>query len=93
VVDQSAWRLKGRRMCTPFVTSDRKPEASDCPALAAFDIKADRKSKFSVLLLAIAAVCRAITNVRLRSELTKGCTSRRLDRRTSNSASFQSDRI
>src|SRR5271168_3970545 len=58
----------------PFVNSDRKREPSDYPALAAFDIKVDRKSKFPVLLLAIATVCRTIANARLRSELTKGCT-------------------
>ena len=45
------------------------------PALAAFDIKVDRKSKFPVLLLATATVCRTIANARLRSELTKGCIS------------------
>jgi hypothetical protein len=56
----------------PFVNSDRKPEPSYYPALAAFDIKVDRKSKFPVLLLAIATVCRTIANARLRSELTKG---------------------
>jgi hypothetical protein len=50
----------------------KKPEPSDYPALAAFDIKVDRKSKFQVLLLAIATVCRTIANARLQSELTKG---------------------
>src|SRR5271156_5012606 len=59
----------------PFVNSDRKREPSDYPALAAFDIKVDRKSKFPALLLAIATVCRTIANARLRSELTKGCIS------------------
>src|SRR5271154_7603719 len=58
----------------PFVNADRKREPSDYPALAAFDIKVDRKSKFPVLLLAIATFCRTIANARLRSELTKGCT-------------------
>jgi hypothetical protein len=57
----------------PFVNSDSKPEPSYYPALAAFDIKVDRKSKFPVLLLAIATVCQTIANARLRSELTKGC--------------------
>jgi hypothetical protein len=56
----------------PFVRSDSKPEPSDYPALAAFDIKGDRKSKFPVLLLAIATVCRTIANARLQSELIKG---------------------
>jgi hypothetical protein len=58
----------------PFVRSDSKPEPSDYPALAAFDTKVDRKSKFPVLLLAIATVCRTIANAHLQSELTKGCT-------------------
>src|SRR5271170_4199593 len=58
---------------TPFVRSDRKPEPSYYPALAAFDIKVDRKSRFPVLLLAVATVRRTIANARLRSELTKGC--------------------
>jgi hypothetical protein len=37
--------------------ADRKPEPLDYLILAAFDIKVDRKSKFPVLLLAIATVC------------------------------------
>jgi hypothetical protein len=57
----------------PLVSSDRKPEPSYYPALAASDIKVDRKSKSSVLLLAIATVYRTIANARLRLELTKGC--------------------
>jgi hypothetical protein len=57
----------------PFVRSDSKPEPSDYPALAAFDIKVDRKSKFPALLLAIATVRQTITNAPLQSELTKGC--------------------
>jgi hypothetical protein len=40
------------------------------PALAAFDIKVDRKSKFLVLLLAIATTCWTVANAHLRSELT-----------------------
>jgi hypothetical protein len=60
---------------TPQVNSDRKLEPSHYPALAAFDIKVDRKSKFSVLLLAMATVCRTIANARLRPELTQGCIS------------------
>ena len=44
----------------PFVNSDRKPEPSYYPALAAFDIQVDRKLKFPVLLLAIATVWRTI---------------------------------
>jgi hypothetical protein len=44
----------------PFVNSDRKPEPSYYPALAAFDIKVDRKSKFPVLLLAMATVYRTL---------------------------------
>jgi hypothetical protein len=59
---------------TPLVNFDRKPEPSYYPALAAFDIKVDRKLKFPVSLLAIATVCRTIANARLQSELTKGCT-------------------
>ena len=41
----------------PCVRSDSKPEPSDYPALGAFDIKVDGKSKFPVLLLAIATIC------------------------------------
>jgi len=55
-----------------LVRSDSKLEPADSPALAAFDIKADRKSKFLVSLLAIATVYRTIANVCLQSELTKG---------------------
>ena len=58
----------------PFVNSDRKPEPSYYPALAAFDIRVDRKPKLPVLPLAIATVRRTIANARLRTELTKGCT-------------------
>jgi hypothetical protein len=57
---------------TPFVRSNSKPEPSDYLALAAFDIKVDRESKFPVLLLAIATVCQTIANARLQSELIKG---------------------
>ena len=64
--------LCGRLPNTPFVNSDRKPEPSYHPALAAFDIKVDRKLKFPVLPLAIATVCRTIANARLHSELIKG---------------------
>ena len=48
------------------------PEPLDYPALAAFDIKVGRKSKFPVLLLAIATVSRTIATARLQPELTKG---------------------
>jgi hypothetical protein len=41
----------------PLVNSGCKPEPLDYLTLAAFDIKVDRKSKFRVLLLAIATVC------------------------------------
>jgi hypothetical protein len=57
---------------TPMSTPIAKPEPSYYPALAVFDIKVDRKSKFPVLLLAMATVYRTIANARLRSELTKG---------------------
>ena len=43
----------------PFVRSDSNPEPSDYPSLAVFDIKVDRKSKFPVLLLAVATVMHA----------------------------------
>src|SRR5271170_1624763 len=66
-------RRRGSQRIHPFVNSDRKPEPSYYPALAAFDIKVDRKSKFPVLLSAMATVYRTIANARLRSELTKGC--------------------
>jgi hypothetical protein len=42
------------------IASLTKP--SDYPALAAFDMTVDRKSKFPVLLLAIATVCWTIAN-------------------------------
>jgi hypothetical protein len=74
----------------PFVRSDRKPEPSCYPALAAFDIKVDRKSRFPVLLLAVATVCRTIANARLRSELTKGCKSHQIAATTLCSASATS---
>ena len=61
-----------RSLASRFVNSDRKHEPSYYPALAAFDIKVDRKSKFPVLPLAIATVCRTIANAHLRRELTKG---------------------
>jgi hypothetical protein len=76
-----AWRadaslaLRLNRPIHPFVNSNRKPEPSYYPALAAFDIKVDRKSKFPVLPLAVAAVCQTVANARLRTELTKGCMS------------------
>ena len=56
----------------PFVRTDSKPEPSDCPALAAFDVRVDRESKFPVSLLARAAVCQTIANARLQSEVIKG---------------------
>jgi hypothetical protein len=57
---------------TPFVRTDSKPEPSDCPALATFDVKVDRKSKFPVSLLARATVCQTIADAHLQSELIKG---------------------
>ena len=71
----NTWIWKAtRRMPTPPLSDPiSKPELGDYPALAAFDIKVDRKSKFPVLPLAIATVCRTIANARLRTELTKGC--------------------
>jgi hypothetical protein len=68
----TAWQNSASTPYTPFVRSDSKLEPSDYPALAAFDIKVDRKSKFLVLLLAIITICRTIANARFAIGVEKG---------------------
>jgi hypothetical protein len=47
-------------------------KTSDYPALAAFDIKVDRKLKSPVLLLAVATVCWTIANAHF-GDRVEGC--------------------
>jgi hypothetical protein len=68
----TAWQNSASTPYTPFVRSDSKLEPSDYLALAAFDIKVDRKSKFLVSLLAIATVCRTIASCALAIGVYKG---------------------